>query len=225
MAKRTGALVFLDAVHLAPHAAVDVTRWGCDFLACSAYKFFGPHVGILWGRRALLESLTPYKVRPAADSLPERWMTGTQNFAGIAGVRAAVQYLFDLTAKLANTAAVTRQSFEEGMNAIVAEERRLGARLIAGLTALPDVRVYGIIDPARFAERVPTLSFTHRRLEPSEVARRLGEQAIFVWHGNFYALPLTEALGLEPDGMVRVGLLHPNSADEIDRFLAAVAEL
>jgi cysteine desulfurase family protein (TIGR01976 family) len=225
LAHEAGALVFLDAVHLAPHAPIDVVDWGCDFLACSAYKFFGPHVGILWGRRELLEDLPAYKVRPAPETLPDRWMTGTQNFECIAGVKAAVEYLFDLTKELAGAKSIDRQSFEQGFHAIDEYERMQGARLLRGLTALSSVKVWGITDPKRLGERVPTVSFTHRTKSPLEIAQFLGERGIFVWHGNYYALSLTEALGLEPEGMVRVGLLHYNTAEEVDRLIEALMEL
>ncbi|HZZ73081.1 MAG TPA: cysteine desulfurase-like protein [Pirellulales bacterium] len=219
-----GGLVFLDAVHLAPHALLEADRWGCDFLACSAYKFFGPHVGVLWGRRALLESLSAYKVRPAPDDLPGKWMTGTQNHEAIAGALAAVQYLADVGNLLGPEAVDQRGSLRTAMPAITAYERQLCLRLLAGLAELKSVKVWGITDPARIAERVPTVSITHRQFAPRELAERLAERGIFVWHGNFYALPLTEALGLEPEGMVRIGLLHYNTEGEVDRLLEALAE-
>jgi len=218
-AHEAGALVFLDAVHLAPHAALDVQDWDCDFLACSAYKFFGPHVGILWGKKHLLETLPAYKVRPAAETLPDRWMTGTQNFECIAGVGAAVDYLFEVTRRAAGASATTRASFVAGFNVIEEYERSIGARMLEGLASIPDIHIYGITDPKRYAERVPTVSFTHRRKKPIEIAQYLGEHGIFAWHGNYYALPLTETIGVEPDGMVRVGLLHYNTADEVDRLI------
>lgn len=220
-----GALVFVDAVHLAPHAVIDVQEWGCDFLACSAYKFFGPHVGVLWGRRALLQELPAYKVRPAPDTLPDRWMTGTQNFECIAGVRACLDYLFELTDKLATRGVNTREHLVRGFAEIEEHERQMCARLLEGLASLSAVRIWGITDPKRLNDRVPTVSFTHRKKRPHEIAEYLGQLGIFVWHGNYYALPLTETLGLEPDGMVRVGLLHYNTAEEIDRLVAALAEL
>ena len=213
LAHAAGSLVFLDAVHLAPHAQIDVQKWGCDFLACSAYKFFGPHVGILWGRRKLLEELPAYKVRPAAETLPDRWMTGTQNFECIAGVGAALEYLFSLNEGRSPFAAIEEY------------ERGIGARLLAGLGELPGVKIWGITDPKRLHERVPTVSFTHQKKKPREIAEYLGERGIFVWHGNYYALPLTETLGLEPDGMVRVGLLHYNTAEEVDRLIAVLREM
>jgi cysteine desulfurase family protein (TIGR01976 family) len=220
LAKQVGALVFLDAVHLAPHAAIDVRDWGCDFLACSAYKLFSPHVGVLWGRRELLERLPAYKVRPAPETLPDRWMTGTQNFECIAGVGAAVAYLAGLGSGPSRRAALV-----DAFAKIEAHERPLGERLIAGLRELPGVKVWGITDPNRATERVPTVSFTHRTRTPAEIAEALGRRGLFVWHGNYYALPLTEALGLEPHGMVRVGLLHYNTAAEVDRLLAELQEI
>lgn len=225
LAHQVGGLVFLDAVHLAPHGLLDVRAWDCDFLACSAYKFFGPHVGVLWGRRELLTSLSAYKVRPAPDELPGRWMTGTQNHEGIAGTLAAVEYLADLGRHLVPDAASCRAAIEAAFAGITAYERGLVGQLLAGLAELPGVKVWGITDPNRLAERVPTVAITHRRLRPRELALRLAERGIFVWHGNFYALPLTETLGLEPDGVVRIGLLHYNTQEEVERLLATLGEL
>lgn len=220
-----GGQVFLDAVHYAPHGLLDVTAWDCDYLACSAYKFFGPHVGILWGRRALLEKLEAYKVRPAADTLPERWMTGTQNHEGIAGVLEAIEYLADLGRRFAPQAANRRASIAAAFGEISLHERQLCRRLIGGLARLSGVRIWGITEPERFDERVPTVSITHRKLTPIELADFLGQRGIFAWHGNFYALQLTESLGLEPTGLVRLGLLHYNTAEEVDRLLRAIEEL
>ena len=232
LAREVGALSYVDAVHLAPHALPDVAAWRCDFAVCSAYKFFGPHLGLLWGRRELLESLPAYKVRPAPESLPGRWMTGTQNHEAIAGLGAAIDYLSELGDAVSSPASdaprsrrSTRDRLRAAYEAIVSYERPLSARLIAGLREIDDVRVLGITDPARFTERVSTVSITHRRHAPRVVARRLGERGIFVWHGNFYALEVSTALGLEPQGMVRIGLLHYNTAGEVDRLLAALAEL
>ena len=225
LAHQVGALVFLDAVHLAPHGLLDVRGWDCDFLACSAYKFFGPHVGVLWGRRELLAELPAYKVRPAPDDLPGRWMTGTQNHEGIAGTLAAVEYLADLGRHLVPDAAPRRAAIEAAFAGIAAYERGLVGRLLTGLAELPGVKLWGITDPNRFGERVPTVAITHRRLRPRDLAVGLAERGIFVWHGNFYALPLSEALGLEPDGLVRIGLLHYNTEEEVQRLLATLAEL
>jgi len=219
-AREAGALTFLDAVHYAPHDRIDVADFGCDFLACSAYKFFGPHVGIQWGRRELLESLPAYKVRPAPETLPGRWMTGTQNLEGIAGVLAAIHYLATLGRDAANDATLSRPALlTSAMAAIRAYETRLVQRLLDGLREMDDITVWGIDDPSRVAERLPTISLTHARYNSAQLAQRLGAAGFFVWHGNYYALQLTESLGLEPDGMVRIGLVHYNTHHEVDLLL------
>jgi cysteine desulfurase family protein (TIGR01976 family) len=224
LAHQVGALVFLDAVHHAPHLLMDVTAWDCDFLCCSAYKFFGPHVGIMYGKRALLQELPAYKVRPCAETLPDRWMTGTQNFAAIAGVGAAIEYLAGIGRTLGH-AGGRRTRLASALKAIEQYERQACENLLAALGSLRSIRVRGVTEPKRLAERVPTVSFTHNRLSPQQVVAHLGSRNIYAWHGNYYALPLTEALGLEPDGMVRVGLLHYNTAAEIERFAKALAEV
>ena len=225
MAHAVGAQVFLDAVHYAPHALIDVAAWDCDFLACSAYKFFGPHVGILYGKRPLLESLPAYKVRPAANSIPDRWMTGTQSHEGIAGTLAAVEYLADLGRSVAPTAGTRREAIRAAFGAIVPYEQSLSRRMLAGLAELPDVKVHGSTDHTRLDARVPTFAITHARRSPQQVAEHLDRHGIYVWHGNFYALCTSEDLGLEPTGMVRIGALHYNTASEVDRLLAALREL
>ena len=221
-ARSAGAVTFIDAVHYAPHGLIDVRSLGCDFLVCSAYKFFGPHVGILWGRRERLESLQPYKLRPSPDALPGRWMTGTQNHECIAGAAAAVDYLAGIGDGLDSAATSRRARLQAAFGGITDYERELGARLLAGLAEIPGVRIWGITDPARLHERVPTVSFTHDRLTPREMAAALAERGIYVWPGNHYALPLTETLGLEPDGTLRVGIVHYNTADEVERLLAEI---
>ena len=223
-AHEVGALVYLDAVHHAPHLAMDATAWDCDFICCSAYKFFGPHVGVLYGKRPLLERLPAYKVRPCPESIPDRWMTGTQNFAAIAGVGAAIEYLASIGRAL-GAGGERRESLLKAFQAIEEYETELGVRLIEGLKALKKVRVYGITDAARSKERVPTISFTHADKTPAEIAEFLAAREIFVWSGNYYALPLTEALGLEPNGMVRVGLLHYNTTEDSKKLLDALQEL
>ncbi len=218
-----GAQVFVDAVHFAPHALMDVTAWGCDFLACSAYKFFGPHVGLLWGRREFMEALPAYRVRPASNEIPDRWMTGTQNHEGIAGTIAAIDYL----ASLANTdeSLSRRQALALAFEEIKQHETPLLQRLMTGLAELEKITVWGIRDPARLAERLPTVSFTHADHTPLAIAQKLGERGIFVWDGNYYALEVTQSLGLEPDGMVRVGLLHYNTEREVEHLLGALRAL
>jgi cysteine desulfurase family protein (TIGR01976 family) len=223
-ARRVGAIVYLDAVHYAPHGLMDAARWDADFVVASAYKFFGPHVGVLYGKREHLETLPVDKVRPAPDRPPNRWMTGTQNHEGIAGVLAAVEYLASL---LVEPGAVVhardrRRALEASWSAIVEYERSLAERLLLGLREKPDYRVWGVSDPARLAERVPTFAITSERETPARLAQRLADEGIFAWSGNCYALPLTTALGLEPDGVVRVGLVHYNTVEEVDRLLAAL---
>jgi cysteine desulfurase family protein (TIGR01976 family) len=225
LAHEAGARVFLDAVHYAPHLLMDVAAWDCDFLCCSAYKFFGPHVGVLYGKRELLEDLPAYKVRPCPETLPDRWMTGTQNFAAIAGVGAAIEYLGAIGRSLGGEHDSRRAKLKRAYSAIEQYEREIGTQLIAGLQALPGIKVHGITDPKRFNERVATVAFTHASKTPLEIAEYLGAKDIFVWHGNYYALPLTEALGVEPHGMVRVGLLHYNTATEVDVLLKALREM
>lgn len=225
LAHAVGAQVFLDAVHYAPHALPNVDEWDCDWLACSAYKFFGPHVGVLWGRPELLTSLTPYKLRPVTEELPGRWMTGTQNFEGIAGTKAAVDYLADLGTHCGSQAGSLREQLQAAYSAIACYEQQLSKQLISGLTANPDLRVFGLTDMNRLNERTPTVSFVHARLPAIEIAERLGNLGLFVGHGNFYALQVSEAFGLEPQGVVRVGLMHYNTVGEIDRLLAAIREV
>jgi len=225
MAHEAGAEVFVDAVHHAPHRLINVAAWGCDYLACSAYKFFGPHVGMLWGKRDSFERLPARQLRPAPRELPGRWMTGTQNHEGIAGTLAAIEYLAEIGRHHEPDVSDRRASLVAAYRAIRTYELSLASVMLEVLSRLPDVRLWGIGDPTRLEERVPTFSITHRRHSPIEVARHLARRGIFVWHGNFYALPLTEALGLEPDGLVRIGMLHYNTRDEIERLGEALAEL
>jgi len=221
-AHQVGALVFVDAVHYAPHGLIDVKALDCDFLACSVYKFFGPHVGVIYGKREHLQRFQPYKVRPAADTVPERWMTGTQNHEGLAGVIAAIDYL----ASLGQPAPDRRAALTMAMQQIAAYERTLAVQLIEGMLAIPGLTFYGIREPERFAWRTPTVSFRLAHLSPRAVATALAERGIFVWDGNYYALSLSERLGVEPSGgMVRVGLVHYNTAEEVDVFLTVLREL
>ena len=214
-----GSLVFLDAVHYAPHRLIDVPAWDCDFLACSTYKFFGPHVGVCWGRRALLEELTAYKVRPAENQLPDKWMTGTQNHEGIAGALAAVNYLADLGCQLKGQDDLARrEALQVAFAAIEDYETELTRQLLEGLNAIEQIKVWGIAELDRLAERVPTVSITHENLTASQLAERLGQEGIFAWHGNYYALEFTESLGLEPAGMLRIGLVHYNTVEEVERL-------
>jgi cysteine desulfurase family protein (TIGR01976 family) len=217
-ARGVGALVFVDAVHAVPHRPVDVVALGADFLACSPYKFFGPHLGVLWGRRDLLERLPAYKVRPAPETGPGRWMTGTPSFEAIAGTHAAVDYLASL-----GTGADRRAALATGYAAIRAHETALAPQFLDGLTRLPAWRVWGIADPARIGDRVSTFGLTHHTKPAAEVASALGTQGLFVWSGHFYAQGLIERLGLAPAGMLRIGFLHYNTDEEVSRTLDALA--
>lgn len=224
LARRHGALSFVDAVHWAPHLRLDVRRLGCDFLACSAYKFFGPHLGVLWGRRPLLEEIDADRVRPAPAHGAGKWQTGTANFEGIAGTLAAVDYLLALGRDVGG-AGDRRAVLDAAFHAIEAHERAIGARLLHGLAALPGVTVVGIADPARVRERCPTVSFTAAKRSPDDLAQALAARQVHCWSGNSYAVALTKALGLEPHGVLRLGLLHYNTADEVDQVLAELHPL
>lgn len=224
-AKDVGAWSFIDAVHYAPHGPIDVQAIGCDFLACSAYKFFGPHQGMLYGRSDLLKRLRPYKVRPASDEAPWRWETGTQNHEAMAGVTAAVDYLAALGERAGETGD-RRRRLQTAMLATSAYERSLSEHLIAGLLGIPSVEFYGIREPERFDQRTPTVSIRVQGLPARDVAERLGKMGFFVWDGNYYALNLSERLGVEASGgMVRIGCAHYNTAAELDRLLEAIESL
>ena len=213
-----GAELFVDAVHMAPHKSMDVTDWNCDYLVCSAYKFFGPHIGVLYGRKDRMQFLIPYKLRPAPDSLPGRWMTGTQNHACIAGAAAAVDYIASLSPIPADHQN-RRERLIDAMSIISNYETELISKLLEGLLSIPRLKVFGITDPNRMSERAPTVSFQVAGATSIEVAQRLGDQGVFAWHGNYYALPLTESLGTEPAGMVRLGCMHYNTLEEVERTL------
>jgi cysteine desulfurase family protein (TIGR01976 family) len=213
-----GAELFVDAVHMAPHKSIDVIDWDCDYLVCSAYKFFGPHIGALYGRKDRMQSLRPYKLRPAPDSLPGRWMTGTQNHACIAGAAAAIDYIASLSSIPADHSN-RRERLIDAMSIISNYETELISKLIEGLLSIAGIKVFGITDSNRMSERAPTVSFQVAGATSIEVAQRLGDQGVFAWHGNYYALPLTESLGTEPAGMVRLGCMHYNTLEEVERTL------
>jgi cysteine desulfurase family protein (TIGR01976 family) len=221
LAHRVGALVHLDAVHYAPHGVIDVKEWNCDFLGCSAYKFFGPHVGILWGRQELLESLRPYKVRPATDTLPGKWMTGTQNHEGIAGVKAAVEYLLQL-----GIGGSRRERIVAAMSEIRQYEMDLARQMLRGLRELTDFRLYGLCREEDVTQRTPTFAITHATKSASEVAAELAKREIYVWAGNFYAWELANWFEVENrGGFVRLGLVHYNTPQEVEQTLAALKEI
>jgi cysteine desulfurase family protein (TIGR01976 family) len=225
-AHAVGALTYVDAVAWAPHGPIDVVALDTDFLACSAYKFYGPHAGILYGKQAILEALPAYKVRPAHD----RFQTGTPNFEAIAGVGAAVSYLAGLGERYGAAfageypgLAGRRLALRTGMRAIRAHELELFGRLLDGLEAVPGVHLWGIADRRRFDERIPTIGITIEGIAPRDASVALGERGIATWDGHFYAQALIERLGLyESGGVVRIGLAHYTTADEIDRLLGEV---
>ncbi|HEX5073572.1 MAG TPA: cysteine desulfurase-like protein [Gemmatimonadaceae bacterium] len=217
LAHAKGALVFVDAVHYAPHVLVDVKALGCDFLACSAYKFYGPHVGVLWGRQDLLASVDVPKLVPAPDAPPERLETGTQNHEGIVGAAAAVDYLASL-----GEGSSRRERLVSAFATLHEQGSELFSRMWNGLLAIPGVRMYG--RPPGHA-RTPTVSFTLDGVVSDDVARALAKQAVFVSNGDFYATTVIDRLGHAADGVVRAGCACYTTADEVDRLIEGVAEL
>ncbi len=225
LAHAVGALMFIDAVHYAPHGPIDVRALGCDFLVCSPYKFFGPHMGTLYGKREHLLRFRPYKVRPAPDSLPDRWETGTQVQELIAGTGAAVDYLAELGRRCDPAAKDRRSALLAAYRATRQHEMALLSSLVQGLLAIPGLRFFGISDPKQFHHRCSTVSLRLANYTPTEIATFLGERGIFTWDGNYYALNLAERLGVEAiGGLLRIGLVHYNTAEEVDRLLTALSE-
>jgi len=227
MAQAAGALTYIDAVQYAAHGPIDVQALGCDFLVTSSYKFFGPHAGILYGKYELLDDLFAYKVRPAPNELPGRFETGTQNHEGIAGVLGAVEYLQwvgemfggDQREKYAGQFSGRRLQLKQAMAAIRAYEFEISRAVLGALEGIPGLRVYGLEDVRRLEERVPTFAFTLEGWQPRQIAERLATQGIYVWDGNYYAISVTERLGLEDKGgMVRVGPVHYDTVEEVRRL-------
>lgn len=228
IAHSAGALVFVDAVHGAPHLPIDVRTLQVDFLACSPYKFFAPHLGLLYGRRELLERFVAYRVRPAGDELPGKWETGTQNHEALAGLLGTFGYLEQLGRAHGGAAADAdrRSTLRAAMVAIRERERGLIGPLLEGLSSVRGLRIRGIVDPSRLDERVPTVAFTLDGHTPRQVAEHLGERAIATWDGDYYAYELIRRLGLaQSGGMLRVGLVHYNTSEEIDRLVDALRDL
>lgn len=264
LAHSVGALVYVDAVHYAPHAPINVHALNCDFLACSAYKFFAPHLGILYGKREHLARFQPYKLKPATEEIPARWETGTLSHESLAGLIAAINYLAKLGCHVSPTLdsellSALMAADKEGlttfqcprflvapeqpnhtiasayhsrraallaaMTTIQQYERELSKKLISGLLAIPGVKVYGITDFNQFAWRTPTVSLRMDRYSPAQLAKILGDRGIFAWHGNFYAIELTERLGVEASGgFLRIGLVHYNTTEEIHQLLQVLEE-
>ncbi|MEQ3512821.1 cysteine desulfurase-like protein [Pseudoalteromonas sp. BZB3] len=224
LAHQVGALVYVDAVHYAPHELIDVQALNCDFLACSAYKFFGPHVGIVYGKREHLEGFTPYKVEPAKDVIPGRWETGTQSFEGLAGVIAAIDYIASLSDLPESTP--RRERLAQAFANTKEHEMALSAYFLKRLADFPQIRLYGIEDESRLAERTPTFALTFEGFAPREVSEFLGKQHMCVWDGNFYAQGLCEQLGvMDKGGVVRIGCMHYNTIEELEKLFSAFEAL
>jgi len=222
-ARAAGAWSFVDAVQSAPHISTDVQQFGCDFFVCSAYKFFGPHQGILWGRREVLEELEPYRVRPAPAELPWSFEPGTQSHEGMAGIAASIDYFAWIGQEMAGVSENRRSQLVAAMEMLFDHEKQLAQRLITGLQSVSGVRVLGITDPEALNRRVPTVSFIRDDHAPDAIAKALAERNIFAWSGHNYALEVVKAL--EIDGAVRIGAVHYNSTDEIDTVLNALQDI
>ena len=239
LAHNVGALAYIDAVHYAPHGLIDVATLECDFLVCSTYKFFGPHMGVLYGKREHLQRFRPYKVRPNTNAIPNCWEWGTLNHECIAGIEACVEYIADLgrrsrasldgqPGRVSPHAPVTsrRTAIEAAYAAIHEHEHTLLEKMMAGLKTIPGLKIYGITDPTTFNDRCPTFAVRIEGHTPLELATKLGERGIFTWDGNYYALNLTERLDVEKSGgFLRIGLAHYNTAEEVGRVLAALREI
>jgi selenocysteine lyase/cysteine desulfurase len=260
LARQVGALSYIDAVHYAPHGLIDVRALDCDFLVCSTYKFFGPHVGVLYGKREHLKRLHPYKVRPNTNNIPNCWEWGTLNHECIAGIKACVDYWEELGRRTCGAGILAR---EEGnvlptdaadrnvrptqsasaignasrvrnrRDAIVAahqaihvHERAMMEKMMAGLLAIPGLKLYGISDPRRLDHRCATFVVRIEGHTPLELATKLGERGFFTWDGNYYALNVTEQLDVERSGgFLRIGLVHYNTMEELERLLAALGDI
>jgi cysteine desulfurase family protein (TIGR01976 family) len=233
MAHVAGAMVYIDAVQYAPHGPIDVQKLDCDFLISSAYKFFGPHSGILYGKHDLLEKLFAYKVRPATNKLPGKFETGTQNHEGIAGVLGAIEYFEWVGKQFGNEFAGNlgdyqgrRLDLKKGMAAIHAYELELGRALLSALNSISGLRLYGLTDENRLQDRVATFSFRLKDLPPRSVAEQLAHEGIYVWDGNYYALNVSERLGVEDSGgMVRVGAAHYNTLEEVEKLKETLTKI
>ena len=253
LAHEVAALAYIDAVHYGPHGLIDVAALDCDFLVCSTYKFFGPHMGVLFGKREHLQRFRPYKVRPLTDAIPFRWEWGTLNHECIAGITASVDYIADLGRPSSeqrmphpthdwrmahptpfslggNSETQSRRAIEAAYAAIHSHERVLIERMMAGLKSVPALKIYGITDSALFDERCGTFAVRDVSGKPGrsplELATKLGERGFYTWDGNYYALNVTERLDVEKTGgFLRIGLVHYNTMEEVERFLAALHEI
>jgi cysteine desulfurase family protein (TIGR01976 family) len=226
IAHAAGALVFIDAVHYGPHGLIDVRDLDCDFLACSTYKFFGPHMGVLYGKREHLKRLQPYKVRANTEAVPNRWEWGTLNHECIAGINACVEYLEELGRHADAGVSSRRDAIRAAYKAVQTHERGLSECMLRGLAEIPKLKVYGIADPKRVAERCPTFAIRVEGHTPLDLATKLGDHGFFTWDGNYYALNLTERLDVErTGGFLRIGFVHYNTVQEVTGVLAALREI
>ena len=226
LAHAAGAMAFIDAVHYAPHGPIDVRALDCDFLACSSYKFFGPHLGILFGKREQLQRLRPYKLRACTEHLPDRWETGTQNHECLAGLTAAIDYIADVGRHHNPEAQTRREAILAAYEVFQQHERELAEKLILGLMMISGLTLYGIRHPGQLKQRTPTVAIRMEGYKPRELAERLGEHGIFSWDGNYYAVDLAERLGVQDKGgMLRIGLAHYNTAEEVERLLSVLGKL
>jgi cysteine desulfurase family protein (TIGR01976 family) len=239
LARQAGALSYIDAVHYAPHGPIDVRALDCDFLVCSTYKFFGPHMGVLYGKRERLKTLHPYRVRPNTDNIPNCWEWGTLNHECIAGISACVDYWEELGRRVETGQAASllegrakpaltarRAAILAAHEAIHQHERAMMERMIAGLLAIARLKLYGISDPQRFENRCATIVVRIEGHTPIELATKLGERGFFTWDGNYYALNLTEQLDVERlGGFLRIGLVHYNTKEEVEALLGALTEI
>ena len=234
MAHQAGALCFIDAVHYAPHGPIDVQALNCDFMAASTYKFFGPHLGVLYGRYELLDRLPAYRVRPAPQAPPGKFETGTQNHEGIAGALGAMDYLawlgrefgMEHAERFAGAFSGRRLALKQALAAVRAYEMELTRKMSEALASIPGLRIYGITENAALDLRVPTFSFRLDGYHPRQVAERLGQAGVYVWDGNYYAVAVTERLGVEErGGMVRAGAVHYNTPEEVERLGEALRAL
>jgi cysteine desulfurase family protein (TIGR01976 family) len=217
LAKKVGAEVFIDAVHFAPHRLIDVKAWDCDYLACSAYKFYGPHIGILFGKKNRVESIDFPRLEPAPNESPERIETGTQNHEGIVGAAAAVEFIASL-----GSGTTLREKLTSSFDAHRKHGQALLGRLWDGLSAIAGVTIYG---PGLDRPRTPTLSFTLRGHKTNDIARALAKKGVFVSNGDFYAMTVIERIGQAADGVVRVGCSCYTTEGEIDRVIAGVQDI
>jgi cysteine desulfurase family protein (TIGR01976 family) len=226
LARQAGALSYIDAVHYAPHGPIDVRALDCDFLVCSTYKFFGPHMGVLYGKREHLKNFRPYKVRPNTDNIPNCWEWGTLNHECIAGIKACVDYWEELGRRVRRGTTTRRDAILAAHGAIHNHERKMMDKMIAGLKTITGLKLYGITDPQRFDNRCATFVVRIEGHTPLELATKLGERGFFTWDGNYYAMNLTEQLDVERlGGFLRIGLVHYNTTEEVERLLAALREI